>query len=95
MQRDFERDILPMCRSEGMGISPWNVIAGGRLRSDAEEKRREDSGEGGRTLLTADWRRTDDEKKVSNAIEQVIKELGGDFSVSAGTTAMHRRSKPS
>lgn len=21
--RDFERDILPMCEAEGMGIAPW------------------------------------------------------------------------
>lgn len=68
-----------------MGLSPWNVIGGGRLRSDAEEKKREESGEGGRTFLSADWRRTEAEKKISNALEQVSNELGGGFSVSAGT----------
>lgn len=29
--RDFERDIIPMCRAEGMGLSPWGSLGGGRL----------------------------------------------------------------
>lgn len=69
-----------------MGISPWNVIGGGRLRSDAEEKRREESGEAGRTMMNKEWRRTETEKKVANALEQVSTELGGQYSVSAGKT---------
>lgn len=71
----------------GMGISPWNVIAAGRLRSDAEEKRREETGEAGRNLWGADWHRTEAEKRVSNALEQVGQELGGGYSVSAGNDA--------
>jgi hypothetical protein len=67
-----------------MGLVPWNVVGGGQLRSDAEEKRREESGEGGRIMGRSDWKRTDVERKVSNALEQVSKELGGDYSVSAG-----------
>jgi len=92
MQRDFERDILPMCRAEGMGLAPWNVIAGGRLRSDAEEKKREESGEAGRSMGGRDWKRTEVERKVSNALEQVSKELGGGYSVSAVAIAyvMHK-----
>ena len=55
MLRDFERDIIPMARSEGLALAPWNVLAGGKLRTDAEEKARLESGEKGRTVLSPDW----------------------------------------
>jgi len=92
IQRDIERDIIPMCRSEGMGIIPWNVMAGGRLRSDAEEKRRAESGEGGRKLNRPDWQRTEIERKAASALEKVGKELGDDISVAAVAIAyvMHK-----
>jgi len=92
IQRDFERDIIPMCRSEGMALVPWYVIAGGRLRSDEEDKRREESGEGGRTMKEPDWRRTEAQKKMSQALEKVAKEHGDDISVSAVAIAyvMHK-----
>ena len=47
LQRDFERDIIPMARSEGMALMPWNVLASGKIRSDAEERRRRETGENG------------------------------------------------
>jgi aryl-alcohol dehydrogenase-like predicted oxidoreductase len=28
-ERDFEREIIPMCRSEGMSIAPWGTLGGG------------------------------------------------------------------
>jgi len=92
IERDFEREIIPMCRSEGMALVPWNVIGGGRLRSDAEETKREESGEGGRTFGRPDWRRTENEAKVSRALEKVGKEHGEGISVSAVAIAyvMHK-----
>jgi hypothetical protein len=66
-----------------MALVPWNVIAGGRLRSDAEEKKREESGETGRTMMGQNWKRNEDERKVSAALEKVGQEVGG-ASISAG-----------
>lgn len=40
--RDFERDIIPMCEAEGMGIAPWSALGGGNYKT--EEQRQ--SGEG-------------------------------------------------
>ncbi|RAL12305.1 norsolorinic acid reductase [Aspergillus homomorphus CBS 101889] len=37
--RDFEREILSMCRAEGMGIAPWGALGGGTFVSEAQEKR--------------------------------------------------------
>ncbi|KAG6844594.1 hypothetical protein H0H87_005610 [Tephrocybe sp. NHM501043] len=75
MERDFERDIIPMARSEGMALAPWNVIAGGKFRTDAEEEARRASGEGGRTFV-GDWPRNEKERKVSAALEKVAAEVG-------------------
>jgi hypothetical protein len=85
MDRTFEREILPMAREHGMALCPWNVLASGKLRSDAEEERREKSGEMGRDIKIDDngWKRTPAEKKMSNALEKVAKEVGVD-SVTAG-----------
>ena len=47
LERDFERDIIPMCRAEGMALAPWNVLAAGRIRTDEEEEQRRKTGENG------------------------------------------------
>ncbi|KAJ6560366.1 aryl-alcohol dehydrogenase [Mycena capillaripes] len=74
-EREIEREILPMCRHEGIALTLWNVLASGRIRSDAEEEMRKSSGEHGRTLLGS-WERTEDEKKVCAALEVVAKKVG-------------------
>ncbi|KAH7911734.1 NADP-dependent oxidoreductase domain-containing protein [Hygrophoropsis aurantiaca] len=76
MNRSFERDIIPMARSEGLALAPWSVLAGGKLRTDEEEERRRKTGEKGRTILTPDWERNADEKKMSAALEGVAMEVG-------------------
>jgi hypothetical protein len=38
-QRDFERDILPMARDEGMALCPWGALGGGKFTT--EQKRKE------------------------------------------------------
>ena len=48
LERDFERDIIPMARAEGLALAPWNVLAAGRIRTDEEEERRRQTGEKGR-----------------------------------------------
>ena len=76
MERSFEREIIPMARTLGLALAPFNVLAGGRLRTDAEEERRLASGEKGRTVFSKDWLRTEDEKKMSAALEKVAREVG-------------------
>ncbi|KAL4254914.1 NADP-dependent oxidoreductase domain superfamily protein [Abortiporus biennis] len=76
LQRDFERDILPMAREEGMALAPWNVLAGGKIRSDAEEQRRKETGENGRTMSGSNWERNENEVKISHALEKVANEVG-------------------
>ncbi|RXW13861.1 hypothetical protein EST38_g11993 [Candolleomyces aberdarensis] len=75
MERSFERDIIPMARDEGMALAPWGVLAQGKIRSDAEEEKRRQTGEGGRSVYTG-WERTESEKKICRALEEVAKEVG-------------------
>ncbi|KAF7337908.1 Aryl-alcohol dehydrogenase [Mycena venus] len=77
-ERDIEREIMPMCRHEGMALTLWNVLASGHIRTDAEEELRRSTGEKGRTILTS-WERTEDEKKMCAALEVVAKEVGAKY----------------
>ncbi|KAF9041389.1 NADP-dependent oxidoreductase domain-containing protein [Panaeolus papilionaceus] len=76
MERSFERDIIHMAVSEGMALAPWNVLAAGKIRSDEEEERRRQTGEKGRMTFNPEWERTDEEKKVCQALEKVAGEIG-------------------
>ncbi|KAI1658297.1 Aldo/keto reductase [Daldinia decipiens] len=62
-QRDFEREIIPMCRSEGMGIAPWGALGGGKFKT--EEQRKSDAG---RKIQA-----TEEDIKVSKVLEAVAK----------------------
>ena len=72
-----------MARSEGLALAPWDVLASGRIRTDAEEEARRQSGEKGRTLFSG-WERSEDERKMATALEQVASEVGAK-SIQAGT----------
>ena len=39
--RDFEREIIPMCRDEGMGIAPWGALGGGNFKSEEQRNSQE------------------------------------------------------
>ncbi|KAK7464064.1 putative aryl-alcohol dehydrogenase aad14 [Stygiomarasmius scandens] len=64
MERSFER----------LAIAPWGVCGRGKFRSSAEEEQRRQSGEKGMSFLGQE--RTQDEIKVSNALEKVANDLG-------------------
>ena len=83
LERSFERDIIPMARAEGLALAPWDVLGGGKIRSGAEETRRRETGEKGRAAFGPNWERTEEERKVCLALEQVAKEVGTE-SITAG-----------
>jgi len=63
--RDFEREIIPMCVAEGMGIAPWGTLGGGKFKSDEERKSQE-----GRKM----WEATEADLKVSKVLEKIATE---------------------
>ncbi|OCH91298.1 Aldo/keto reductase [Obba rivulosa] len=76
LRRDLEREVIPMARAEGMALAPWFVLAGGKIRTDAEEERRRITGEKGRTAMGPEWERTPEERKMCLALEEVAKQTG-------------------
>ncbi len=51
LYREEEREMLPLCREEGLGVIPWSPLARGRLARDWDEKSlRSETDEFGRTL---------------------------------------------
>ncbi|KAF8814298.1 Aldo/keto reductase [Phlegmacium glaucopus] len=76
MERSFEREIIPMARSEGMALAPFRVLAGGKIRTDEEEETRRQTGEKGRTNFTTEWERNEKERTVCKALEKVAAEIG-------------------
>ncbi|TFK32818.1 NADP-dependent oxidoreductase domain-containing protein [Crucibulum laeve] len=75
-ERSFERDIIPMARSEGMALAPYSALAAGKIRTDAEEEKRRQTGENGRTTSGRNWERNETEKLISKALEKVAEETG-------------------
>ncbi|OJT12506.1 Aryl-alcohol dehydrogenase [NADP(+)] [Trametes pubescens] len=92
LSRDLEREILPMCRHEGLALAVWGVLASGHIRTDAEEARRAASGEGGRTIMGAAWERTPEERAVCAVLERVAGEVGAGENIGAVAVAyvMHK-----
>jgi len=79
--RDFERDILPMCHAEGMGLAPWGALGGGHFKSDEQRKAAEGRqvGESSEAAI-----------KVSNVLEKIAK--GKDTAITSVALAyvMHK-----
>ncbi|KAF8898267.1 Aldo/keto reductase [Gymnopilus junonius] len=76
LQRDLEREIIPMCQHEGIALAFWNVLAAGKIRSDEEENRRRESRENGRAGFGPTWERNETEKKMCAVLEKIAAEVG-------------------
>ncbi|KAJ7460746.1 NADP-dependent oxidoreductase domain-containing protein [Mycena latifolia] len=76
LDRAFEREIIPMARANGLALAPFGVLAHGNIRTDAEEEKRMESGDKGRTLFKPQWQRNEDQRKMVNALEKVAQEVG-------------------
>lgn len=48
--RDFERDIIPMCISEEMGLCPWGSLGGGNFKTETQRRRLVREGNPGRKM---------------------------------------------
>ncbi|KIH89367.1 hypothetical protein SPBR_07323 [Sporothrix brasiliensis 5110] len=44
--RDFERDIIPMARDEGMALTPWGALGGGAFKTEEQRRRQQEQKEG-------------------------------------------------
>ncbi|KAL7627717.1 hypothetical protein AAE478_001912 [Parahypoxylon ruwenzoriense] len=62
--RDFEREIIPMVKSEGMSLAPWGALGGGKFKTE-EQRQNRASGR------SADF--TENDLKISKALEAVAR----------------------
>ncbi len=76
LDRRIEHEVLPMCRHEGIAIAAYGVLAAGHIRTDAEEARRRETGEHGRTSFGLEWERTPEERAVCAVLERIAEEVG-------------------
>jgi len=70
--RDFERDIIPMTKSEGMALAPWGVLGGGAFKTDEEIQKMKEEHDKGRTPFDPKgWENT---RRVVHVLEKLAKQ---------------------
>lgn len=74
LYREEEREMLPLCKAEGIGVIPWSPMARGRLTRDWEETSfRGDTDTFGRTLYE---KTAEVDRKVVEAVADVAAKRG-------------------
>ena len=74
LYREEEREMLPLCEAEGIGVIPWSPLARGRLTRDwDEETERSETDQFARTLYQ---HTADADRKVVEAVAAVAAERG-------------------
>jgi aryl-alcohol dehydrogenase-like predicted oxidoreductase len=69
--RDIERDIVPMCKAEGMAITVWEAIGAGKFKSKAEK-----AGNGNRLAYDLSGKGLDAYERAAEVLERVGKRKG-------------------
>lgn len=78
--RDFERDIIPMAREEGMALAPWGALGGGNFKTEEQRKAQE-----GRKVKPSEA-----QIKISDALEAVAKRHNTIITSVAMAYVMHK-----
>src|SRR5689334_22882014 len=76
LYREEEREMLPLCRSEGIGVIPWSPLARGKLARPWEDKpstERAATDQFGKTLYA---RTLDADHAVVDAVQKLAKARG-------------------
>lgn len=81
--RDFEREIVPMCLDEGMALAPWGALGGGFFKTAAQRE----AGGGGRTLTAG---KSGKEEQVSEVLEEISEKKGTLITSVALAYVMHK-----
>ncbi len=83
--RDFERDIIPMCRDENMGMCPYGTLNQGRFQTEATFKEREQHNPGRKFIPTSQR-----DKQVSAVLEKIANEKNTKLTSIALAYVMHK-----
>jgi aryl-alcohol dehydrogenase-like predicted oxidoreductase len=77
----LERDIIPMCKAEGMGIAPFGTLGGGKFKSEQQRQTQE-----GRPAVEF----TESDIKVTQTLEKVAGRLNTAITSVALAYVMHK-----
>jgi len=81
--RDFERDIIPMCEDQGMGIAPWGVLGQGKFKTREARSKENEGAPRTEKLSEADI-------KISDTLEKVASRRNASISGVALAYVMHK-----
>ena len=82
LYREEEREMLPLCRAEGIGVIPWSPLARGRLtRPWGEATKRSDTDTFGKTLYAKD-------EASDRAIVEAVMKIAATRSVNPAQVAL-------
>lgn len=81
--RDFEREIIPMVRDEGMGICPWGAIGGGNFKTEEQRKANDGRKMPGFTI-------SDKDIAISKVLEKIAKKHDTQLTSVALAYVMHK-----
>jgi aryl-alcohol dehydrogenase-like predicted oxidoreductase len=74
LYREEEREMLPLCRAERIGVIPWSPLARGRLTRDWDEQSaRSETDEFGKTLYA---KTADADRKVVERVAEIAAKRG-------------------
>ncbi len=74
LYREEEREMLPLCRDEGIGVIPWSPLARGRLTRDWDEvSRRQELDAFGKTLYNGT---EDADRQVVETVAKIAADRG-------------------
>jgi aryl-alcohol dehydrogenase-like predicted oxidoreductase len=74
LYREEEREMLPLCKAEGVGVIPWSPLARGRLTRDWDaSSARQETDAFGKSLYA---RTADADRRVAEALAAVASRLG-------------------
>ena len=74
INREEEREMLPLCSDQGIGVVPWSPLARGRLTRDWDAKtNRTETDEFGKTLYTSS---VDSDRRVVERVGEIASERG-------------------
>jgi aryl-alcohol dehydrogenase-like predicted oxidoreductase len=76
LNREEEREMIPLCRAEGVGIIPWSPLARGRLARGAREEAKTDRARTDRFGKALYGAFEESDAKVIDRVEEVAKKRG-------------------
>ena len=88
LHREEEREMLPLCAAEGIGVLPWSPLARGRLTRDGDESsERTRADEFGKTLYTAN---VEADRRVIERVAEIAKRRGAARATVALAWMLHK-----